>query len=198
MSLEQNAPDPALRSIENALGSLVPTRTQIDRDRLMFQAGQASSRASTSGRHTWMAIAASLAVVVAGEAALLAHQPAPRVVEKLVVVREPANAPADTSAQSTATSPSPASAPAAIEPGRHRSLDAELAYSPAAFSPALVSFARSQAAYERLAGQLLRDGLDGLPASPTAALRGSQSGPAPSRLQLQEELRTLLDPGDHS
>ena len=75
------------------LGSLEPARSRIDRDLVMFRAGQASVRPSRMGRRAWNAIAASLALVALGEGVLLAHRPPPQVVEEVVVVREPAPGP---------------------------------------------------------------------------------------------------------
>ncbi len=43
------SPDPELNAIEAALGSLVPARSRIDRDLVMFRAGQASVRPSRLG-----------------------------------------------------------------------------------------------------------------------------------------------------
>ncbi len=60
------------------------------------------------------------------------------------------------------------------------------------------SLSLGQTAYERLAAQVLRYGLDGLPASPTVASSASEPRPASSGQMLQEELHRLLDPGDHS
>ncbi len=60
------------------------------------------------------------------------------------------------------------------------------------------SLSLGQTAYERLAAQVLRYGLDGLPASPTVASSASETRPASSGEMLQEELRKLLDPGGPS
>jgi hypothetical protein len=53
--------------------------------------------------------------------------------------------------------------------------------------------------YERLTGQVLRYGLDGLPTAPVGTVQAS-SGPRPNptRWLLQEELRKDLDLGDPS
>jgi hypothetical protein len=173
MSQEHVPSDPELSPIESALGSLVPARSRIDRDRVMFLAGQAAARPSTSGRRAWLSIAASLLLIALGEAALLARRPPPRVVERVVVVHEPATAPVDPGAE-RAVAQAPASRP--TESPR------SLGHTP----------------YERLAGQVLRYGLDGLPASPSAARTDSRPGPASSGQLLQEEIRRILDPGDPS
>ncbi len=87
MSNEPVPPNRELKAVEAALGSLVPARSQIDRDLVMFRAGQASVRTSRSGRRTWHLIAASLAVVALGEGILLARRPPPQTVKEMVVVR---------------------------------------------------------------------------------------------------------------
>jgi len=86
---DQDPPDPGLTEFESKLQSLAPARSRLDRDRLMFQAGQAARRESP-GRRAWPALAATLAAVALGEGALLATRPESRVVERLVVIREPA------------------------------------------------------------------------------------------------------------
>ena len=83
--------DPEVTAIESALRALVPSQSALDRDRLMFRAGQASARSRFLTRWAWPSIAATLAIVAAGEGALLATRPEPRVVERLVIVREPAS-----------------------------------------------------------------------------------------------------------
>ena len=47
MSHEPDSPesDPGLNALESALGSLVPARSRIDRDVIMFRAGEASAKA---------------------------------------------------------------------------------------------------------------------------------------------------------
>ncbi len=80
-------PDPELNSIESALGRLVPARSRLDRDRLMFQAGVNSVRARTHRSWVWPAVAASLAVVVLSESVALAVRPG----ANIVVVQQPAS-----------------------------------------------------------------------------------------------------------
>jgi hypothetical protein len=87
--------DPEVTAIESALRALVPSRSTLDRDRLMFRAGQVSARSRSPARWVWPSIAATLTIVAAGEGALLANRPEPRVVERLVIVREPPAPPAD-------------------------------------------------------------------------------------------------------
>ena len=169
------APDPEMNAIEAALGALVPARSRIDRDLVMFRAGQASVRPSRTGLRAWNAIAASLALVALGEGVLLAHRLPPQIVERVVVIREPAPA------------------LAAVVPPIEQSV-AEVPES----LPIERSLSLGQTAYERLTSQVLRYGLDGLPVSPTVASPGSGPWPATSGQMLQEELRRLPDPGDPS
>lgn len=160
-------------AIEAALGALVPVRGRIDRDRVMFQAGQAAARSSRPGRQPWIAIAASLALIALGEAALLAHRPSPRVVERVVVVRQPSPIPLE-----------PADEPIAVSSPRPK---------PDADPPSLGRTDR-----ERLAALVVRYGLDGLPASPRNVWPESRPWPASSGRMLHAELRKLLEPGDPS
>lgn len=172
MSNEPVSPDPELKTIEEALGALTPVRGQLDRDRVMFRAGQASLGARTSGRGVWRAVAASCAIVALGEGALLVHRPAPTVIEKIVIVRDPVAPP---SALADAKAPMPrVTVP----------------------DDAPLSLGRTE--YERLAGLVLRYGLDGLPAPPPSVWVDSEPWPAPSRQLLREQFRKALDSGDPS
>ncbi|MDR3639667.1 MAG: hypothetical protein P4L84_38055 [Isosphaeraceae bacterium] len=173
MSIDPVAPDPELSALENALGALAPAKSRIDRDRVMFLAGQAAARPPILGRRAWMAIAASLGIVALGEAGLLALHTAPKTLEKIVVVREPAIVP-----------PSPQ-----INVPRPESLPADSA-------DGATSLGRT--AYERLAGQVLRYGLDGLPASPAPSASWANSTPMPPLQLMRDELRNVFDIGDPS
>lgn len=175
MPHEPVPPDAELSALEAALGSLFPARSRIDRDRVMFEAGAASVRPRSDGRRPWMALAASLAALALGEAVLLARPAPPRIVERIVTVPAPA--------------PSPTPAPIADPP---QPVDGE---------PIAGLASLGQTAQERLAGQVLRYGLDGLPAPPAASPRaGAERWQAPSRREMQNELwKTLdLDLGDAS
>lgn len=174
--------DPELSAVAAALGSLTPSRSRLDRDRVMFRAGQASAAAARRAdpvRRFWPAIAASLGLIAAGEAAWLACRPvpSPRVVERVVVIREPAAPPASRPAVRDAVEPAPAP-PAAVLAG--------------------VDLALGRTPRERLAGQVLRYGLDGLPASPPARWTGPASWTVPSHQLLVEELQKTLSQGDPS
>jgi hypothetical protein len=157
---------PELNALAAALTALAPARTRIDRDRLMFRAGQASAQASIGGRRPWIALAATLALVAVGEAALLARRPASRATERRVVAAPP----------STSPTPPPPPLRRPFEP----------------------SLALGQTAYERRLGQILRYGLDGLPAGPTSGGLDAVPEPVASRQLLHEEVQRILDPGDPS
>jgi hypothetical protein len=175
MSNETVSPDPELNAIEAALCSLTPAQTRIDREVVMFRAGQAAMRPSRWGRRAWNAIAASFALAAFSEGVMLARRAPPQIVEKVVVIREPATAPVPV-----------------VSPFEQSAAEVTVSL-PSESSPSL-----GQTAYERLTSQVLRYGLDGLPASPTAASPASGPWPASSGQMLQEELRKLLDPGDPS
>jgi hypothetical protein len=68
-------PDPEITAIEAALGALAPARSQLDRDRLMFEAGRRAAQTFALQRWAWPALAASLACLALGEALALAHRP---------------------------------------------------------------------------------------------------------------------------
>ena len=101
--------DEELRELESALASLRPRASGVDRDRLLFLAGQARSRgdgfeATPRRRYRWIwpAISAvsTAAAVVLG--VLLALRSEPRVVREVVYIERPAEALAEsTDAQSS-------------------------------------------------------------------------------------------------
>jgi hypothetical protein len=171
--MSQNPNDPELKAIAASLGSLEPARSRIDRDLVMFRAGQASVRPSRWHRRAWNVIAASLALVALGEGVLLAHRPPPLIVKEVVVVREPA--------------------PAPVVPLVEQSV-AEMPVSLSSESPPSIG----QTPYERQIAQVMRNGLDVMSASPTDALPDWRPRPTSAGEMLQEELRRLRDPGDPS
>jgi len=79
-------PDRELAALEAALKTLTPTACPLDRDQLFFRAGQASVR---SRRWLWPAIASLLALTSGTLGALLAVRPGPEIVERLVYIQEP-------------------------------------------------------------------------------------------------------------
>jgi hypothetical protein len=171
--MSQNPNDPELNAIAASLGSLEPARSRIDRDLVMFRAGQASVRPSRLRRRAGNAMAASLALVALGEGVLLAHRPPPQVIKEVVVVREPA--------------------PAPVVPLVEQSV-AEMPVS----LPSESSLSLGHTASERRVAQVMRYGLDGLPVFPTVASPDWVPRPATAGRMLQEELRRLRDPGDPS
>jgi hypothetical protein len=168
--------DPELNAIAAALEALAPARSRIDRDRLMFQAGQARALRGQRGRSPLIVLTALLGLTTLGEAALLARRPAPRVAEARVANEKPLP---------VAIVASRPAAPRAAPPSMSaRSLGS--------------SFALGQTAHERLAGQVLRYGLDALPAALPIGSIDDAPQPIPSRQLLLEEVRRVLDPGDAS
>jgi hypothetical protein len=148
-------PSPAeITALEALLASLIPVPSSLDRDRLMFRAGQATA---TRRSWPWPAATAALALVATTlGAALVSQLAAPagsqqasgsrekvKIVEKIVyVVKERAPAsPTQDGAPADPTSPDSASVD----------------------SPAPVAFSLS---HFQLQNQLLRWGLDGLPHLP--------------------------------
>lgn len=93
MSPEQELP-PELKSLEAALASLRPTPGGLDRDRLMFRAGEESARRLRMGRLVWPAACAASAGVAAALVLMLVSRPGPEVVERVVYVPAPQPAPA--------------------------------------------------------------------------------------------------------
>lgn len=165
MSTDESEDQAVLNDLETALAALAPVRGRLDRDRLMYEAGRAAARPSP---RKWMAVAASLALVATGEGALLALRPEGRVVERVVVVREPA------------------------EPPKVRPVAVAVAVEMEA--PAARPWEVGPGGRDRLAWQVLRYGLDGLPTSRASAT----SGPAPSMRALREEIGKVLELGDPS
>lgn len=85
----------ASRRFETQLAALTPRVAALDRDRLMFLAGQASlpaARANQAGRRwAWPAAFSGMTALAASLLVMLALRPAPRVVER--IVRAPVEAP---------------------------------------------------------------------------------------------------------
>jgi hypothetical protein len=143
--MPENLPQPDLSALESALASLTPAPGRIDRDRLLFRAGQVSA-----GRRRWLWPAATgvMASVAATLGFLLLVRPAPEPIECMVFIQvEPPPAPASQPAQPTPATPETEPVLAAADTTR----------------PAQVS-------YFRLQDQVLRWGLDALPSPPPAAV----------------------------
>jgi len=82
MSLDEH--DPGLVGLEAALAALAPMPGRIDRDALLFRAGQLSLR---RGRWAWPGVAAALGVVALTLGVVLALRPTPTTVERVVYIR---------------------------------------------------------------------------------------------------------------
>ncbi|MFI5460076.1 MAG: hypothetical protein ACHRXM_32050 [Isosphaerales bacterium] len=192
-------PDPELKAIESALEGLVPVSSRLDRDRLMFQAGALSARSPSRGRWAWPSIAATLAIALVSESLVLAVRPAGRVVDRIVVVHEPAPAPPSPPTVSTSsTGPTPGAtipSPSPVNVLSQRSLPED-----ALWPLASAGVSDSQ----RLQDLVLRFGLDALPErAPLVSRSGGQIDrdvtplePAGSLRRL--DLEKLLNPGGPS
>ena len=94
MAREQDRQDD-LNAFEAALAALTPRSDRLNRDRLMFLAGQASHRDTRPRRGSWPAAFVAMTTVAAGLlVALVARPPqvVERVVERVVEVQVPAAA----------------------------------------------------------------------------------------------------------
>jgi hypothetical protein len=182
--------DPELNAIASALGDLSPVPSRIDRDRLMFEAGALSRGRTRSNRWIWPSVAAALAMALTGESLFLASRPATRVVERVVVVREPSG-----SAPSPSKSPPPTSS---LEPVVILSqVDVRSLTTPPSSWESVSDYRRRQAL-------VLRFGLDNFPepirlssqsGGPTDA---SEDGPISAGALRRIELEKLSHSGDHS
>jgi len=154
--MSEQAQTPEIAALENALAALVPAPAPINRDLLMFQAGQASIRPK-AGR-AWPAAAGVLALVAAVLGGVLAWRPAPEPQTQIVYVYVEKKVPAPPPpAKKAPTPPMPDTTP------------------PAELEPSY-----PQTPYLQMQNQLLRWGLDGLPALPPSPPAES----VPSRKQL--------------
>ena len=122
MSRETDTPQ-ELKAVESGLASLAPTTLRLDRDRLMYLAGQAAAAhdapAGLASRRAWIWPAASAGVgaVSAALLVLLVARPAPRVVERIVYVPATHAAAADAAQQPGADGASLPRHSAAPSPG---------------------------------------------------------------------------------
>jgi hypothetical protein len=99
--MSESTTDPKLAALEKSLSALVPAPGRIDRDQLLFRAGQASVR----GRSwLWPSATALVAIVAVGLGTALMLRPAPRVIERVVFVSPESQAPAG---DSTGSAPLP-------------------------------------------------------------------------------------------
>jgi hypothetical protein len=139
MPLEKH--DPEMAGLEAALAALAPMPGRISRDALLFRAGQASV---PRPGWAWPAATAVLGLVAAVLAAVVVLRPVPAPVERVIVVptKEPALPPPPVDVPSP---PAPEPAPA---------------------SPGGVATGQAPMNYLQLQQQVLRWGLDGVPALP--------------------------------
>lgn len=163
-----------LRAVENALSSLSPSRSGVDRDRLMFEAGRRSART----RWAWPSATAALAFLALGEAALLTTRatPEPQVIERIVEVKVP----------------TPDTAVPVVILRQNRQAD-ESSSPSFLFAPGAESGPLANQDYYHLREQALRFGVDSLPASPPLA---SRTDPGQGDDSFRSEIRSLLDPGE--
>jgi hypothetical protein len=196
MSQVPPEPERELEEVESALRALVPVPSRLDRDRLMFEAGALSTRGTPWLHRAWPAAAAALALALAGESWLLAVRPAPRVVERVVVIREPSGTPST----SPAVPPS-ARADAPLVPSSDGLLSGRTDDpTDAGLSTRWVTVADSH----RLHGDAPRFGFDGPPGPPRRD--GNGDGPSGSTGRSPASVGTLrrlemekwLNPGDRS
>src|SRR5438034_5192120 len=81
--MSESTSDPKLAALEKSLTALVPVPGRIDRDQLLFRAGQASVRTRPC---LWPTSTALLAVVACVLGTALALRPAPATVDRVVYV----------------------------------------------------------------------------------------------------------------
>jgi hypothetical protein len=142
--MSESASDPKLTALEKALTALVPVPGRIERDQLLFRAGQASVG---SRPLLWPTTTALLAVVASVLGMGLALRQAP--VERIVYVPVP---------QTAAPSPAPKSPDVASTPSSRSTLltDTEDLWA-------------SSAEYLQQRNQAIRWGVDALPTTPSVA-----------------------------
>ncbi len=86
----EQTPDPALKAFTRAVAGMAPHPGGLDRDRLLFQAGQADQ---ARRMRPWPWVSAALAVLAASLGGLEFFRQ-PEVRERVVLVRQPTPAPA--------------------------------------------------------------------------------------------------------
>jgi len=164
--MSESTSDPKITALEKSLTALVPVPGRIDRDQLLFRAGQASVRTRP---WLWPTSTALLGIVVCVLGTALALRPAPATVERVVYV--PGRPFADTS---TATAPSTVTSPSS--PGVSSSIaDARNVWS-------------SSPEYLQQRNQAIRWGVEALPPAPAVA-SSMQTPTVESMLGLPEKKR---------
>ncbi|MBI1917027.1 MAG: hypothetical protein HYS12_20145 [Planctomycetes bacterium] len=147
--MSESLPDAGLSTLEEALGRLTPLPGSLSRDRVLFEAGRASAR---PGRR-WPLLAATSSLLATVLGLLLLARPAPSVVERTVLVRV-----SEPSARS-------------FIPPREPSPDVPVTDQT---DPTIPVFAPAETDYLRRRQEVLRWGVDVLPA---AAPRSRSSQP---------------------
>lgn len=162
--------------LERSLRALAPASGRIDRDRVMYLAGRQDA---FSSRIAWraraMTAAAALAGLLSGGVATWNLRP-PRVVERVVVVREAAPPPA------LASTPARDRPPAPMPSSESWTLDRNTMTESA-----------------RLRRQLALYGVEGLPEPPPLVMRSRERGdrgPESAGALLQREIDQILRTGD--
>jgi hypothetical protein len=99
--MSESTTDPKLAALEKSLATLMPAPGRIDRDQLLFRAGQASMQRQ---RWLWPSSTALVTLVAVGLGIALALRPASPIVERVVYV--PAGSPISHSDSRGSVSPS--------------------------------------------------------------------------------------------
>jgi hypothetical protein len=169
--MSEERPLDDLSEIESALASLAPREGQIDRDRLMFRAGQAAARAEArparARRWAWPAAFSTMTAVAAAMLMALILRPEPRIIERLVPVSSLADRGEKDSSPPSASSVVPAAPTSGSAP----------------------RVAPVAAAYPQLLARVLERGLDAWPPAASASLPAprAEGGPASFR-EYREQL----------
>jgi hypothetical protein len=144
--MSDSTSDPKLAALEKSLAALVPVPGRIDRDQLLYRAGQESVRRPP---WVWPSATAMLALVAAGLGTALAIRPAPPTMERIVYVHDAeSHTPASDSTPSDARTP-----PTLTQNGGLEATGALWANS---------------AGYFQQRDQVIRWGVDALPPSPSS------------------------------
>ena len=144
--MSESTSDPKLAALEKSLTALVPVPGRIDRDQLLFRAGQASVRTRP---WLWPTSTALLAVVACVLGTALVMRPAPTTADRVVYVPVPPPAGMSAAPRHPVVAPS--------SPGTLSSIgDTENLWA-------------SSAEYLQQRNQAIRWGVDALPQPPSAA-----------------------------
>jgi hypothetical protein len=108
--MSESTSDPKLAALEKSLTALVPVPGRIDRDQLLFRAGQASVRTRP---WLWPSATVLLAVVACALGTMLALRQVPASVERIVYLRVPQP---DTTSESTPSAIVSSSASGTVSP----------------------------------------------------------------------------------